>query len=66
MIKKYVQDLIIENQNEFKSLTHEKSYIMICGSKEMGSDVLRTLSKVIGKSKFEQLIDKEQILIDTY
>ncbi len=64
--KMYVQDLIIENQNEFKSLTHEKSYIMICGSKEMGSDVLRTLSKVIGKSKFEQLIDKEQILIDTY
>ena len=64
--KMYVQDLMEVNKNKIKNQINDESYFMICGSKEMGSDVLSTLSKVIGKSTFEQLIDKEQILIDTY
>ncbi len=54
------------NKNKIKNQIKKESYLMICGSKEMGNDVLKKLGEILGKSKFEQLLVNEQILIDTY
>ena len=62
----YIQDLMKINKNIIKNKIKKESYLMICGSKEMGNDVLKKLGEILGKSKFEQLLVNEQILIDTY
>ena len=64
--KMYVQDLMEVNKNKIKNQINDESYFMICGSKEMGNDVLKKLGEILGQSQFEQLLENEQILIDTY
>ena len=64
--KMYVQDLMEVNKNKIKNQISDESYFMICGSKEMGNDVLKKLGEILGQSQFEQLLENEQILIDTY
>ena len=64
--KMYVQDLIEVNKNKIKNQINDENYFMICGSKEMGNDVLKKLVEILGQSQFEQLLENEQILIDTY
>ena len=67
--KKYVQDIIIENKSSLFKNFNEKSFVMICGSIEMGNDVIKLINDILieyGKKSLNHYIDNEQIKIDTY
>jgi len=48
---------------------NDKTYIMICGSIAMGNDVIKTLDdllKNIDKHSINDLINNDQVKVDTY
>ena len=67
--KKYVQDLIIENKSEIINNITNHTYIMICGSVDMGNEVMKNLNDILiesGKIGLAHYIDNDQVKVDTY
>ena len=67
--KKYVQDLIIENKSEIINNITNQTYIMICGSVDMGNEVMKNLNDILiesGKTDLNHYIDNDQVKVDTY
>ena len=67
--KKYVQELLETNKELILDYINDKTYIMICGSIAMGNDVIKTLDdllKNIDKHSMNDLINNDQVKVDTY
>ena len=67
--KKYVQELLETNKELILDYINDKTYVMICGSIAMGNDVIKTLDdllKNIDKHTMNDLINNDQIKVDTY
>ena len=67
--KKYVQDLIIENKSEIINNITNQTCIMICGSVDMGNEVMKNLNDILiesGKIGLAHYIDNDQVKVDTY
>ena len=67
--KKYVQELLVIKKELILDYINDKTYIMICGSIAMGNDVIKTLDdllKNIDKHSMNDLINNDQIKVDTY
>ena len=67
--KKYVQNLIFEKKHEIAKSITDRTYIMICGSVDMGNVVIKNLSEILiefDKPEIKYFIDNQQLKIDTY
>jgi len=67
--KKYVQDLVFDYKSEIASSINEQTYIMICGSVEMGNEVMKNLNEIFVEFKKPNLghfIENDQLKVDTY
>ena len=67
--KKYVQNLIFEKKHEIAKSVTDRTYIMICGSVDMGNVVIKNLSEILTEHKkpdIKYFIDNHQLKIDTY
>ena len=67
--KKYVQDIVKENKSSLFENFDEGCFVMICGSIDMGEQVINLINNILieyGKKSLNHYIDNDQIKIDTY
>ena len=67
--KKYVQDIVKENKSSLFEDFDEGCFVMICGSIDMGEQVINLINNILieyGKKSLNHYIDNDQIKIDTY
>ena len=67
--KKYVQDLIYDYKSDIASSINEQTYIMICGSVDMGNEVMKNLNEILiefDKPNLGHYIENDQLKLDTY
>ena len=64
---KYVQDLLMNKQEQLKSWIDNGAMIYICGSlKGMAENVDKTLTNILGINKVNQLKSKKYYMRDVY
>ena len=67
--KKYVQDLIHDYKSNIASSIDEQTCIMICGSVDMGNEVMKNLNEILiefDKPNLGYYIENDQLKVDTY
>jgi len=67
--EKYVQDLIIKNQDLLFEVLKNKGTVMICGSVKMRDGVLQEIKSIITRERvglLENFVERKQILMDCY
>ena len=67
--KKYVQELLEIKKKLILDDVNDKTFIMICGSIAMGNDVINSLNNILkinSKYNMNELINNDQVKVDTY
>ncbi|EPP35456.1 oxidoreductase NAD-binding domain protein [Chlamydia ibidis] len=64
--KTYVQDIVREQEQLISELYDGGAYFFICGSKDLGVGVKKTLEDILGKDALSTMKEERRYLVDVY